>query len=144
MKNNKGFVLVESIVAAIFVIGLSTFLILNILPLVGEYEKILNFDSPDSKYDAHLIRKMLLMDEACRVHNILTFQDSDFVEPGPASQCKYTNCKKPKYYYFENDRICDFLEHSNYCRKLLSADYLGVSEIIITDYSGSIPKLLVD
>jgi hypothetical protein len=30
MKNKKGFVLVESIIAAVFVLALSTFLILNI------------------------------------------------------------------------------------------------------------------
>ena len=39
MKNKKGFVLVETIVAAVFVLGLFSFIIANLLPLVGEYEK---------------------------------------------------------------------------------------------------------
>ena len=76
VKNNKGFVLVESIVAAVFVMALSTFLILNIIPLVGVYEETLNFDTADSKYDIHLIRKMLLMDDDCIVSKLLTFGSS--------------------------------------------------------------------
>ena len=60
-KNKKGFVLVESIVAAVFVMAFSTFLIANLLPLVGEYEKSLKFDTVDAKYDAHLIRKIFFL-----------------------------------------------------------------------------------
>ena len=130
MKKKKGFVLVESIVAAVFVLGLSTFLIMNIIPLVGEYEKTLNYDSVDAKYDAHLIRKMILMDNACNVQSILSFGNA------------FTN--KPKYYYFAGDDICTFLSHKNYCKKLLSADYLDVKEIIVTEYKGDALKKLKD
>jgi len=128
MKKKKGFVLVESIVAAVFVLGLSTFLIMNIIPLVGEYEKTLNYDSVDAKYDAHMIRKMILMDDACKVESILSF-DSGFNG-------------KPKYYYFNGDDICNFLSHKNYCRTLLSPDYLDVKEIIVTEYKGDALKKL--
>lgn len=128
MKNNKGFVLVESIVAAVFVMALSTFLIMNIIPLVGVYEETLNFDTADSKYDAHLVRKMILMDDDCITAKILKF---------PESQTQ-------KYYYFKEKEICDFLSHINYCNMLLSEDYLDVKEIIITTYSGSELKKLGD
>ncbi len=130
MKKKKGFVLVESIVAAVFVLGLSTFLIMNIIPLVGEYEKTLNYDSVDAKYDAHLIRKMILMDNTCNVESILSF--------GAA----FNN--KPKYYYFEGDDICNFLSHKKYCRTLLSPDYLDVKEIIVTEYKADALKKLSD
>ena len=121
MKNKKGFVLVESIIAAVFVLALSTFLILNIVPLVAEYEKTLNYDGVDAKYDAHMIRKMILMDDSCKMKSILELNDTIFGD-------------KPQYYYFENDEICDFLSHTNYCKKLLSEEFLDVKEIIITDY----------
>ncbi len=130
MKKKKGFVLVESIVAAVFVLGLSTFLIMNIIPLVGEYEKTLNYDSVDAKYDAHLIRKMILMDDACNVESILSFGAT------------FNN--KPKYYYFEGDDICNFLSHKKFCRNLLSPDYLDVKEIIMTEYKADAIKKLDD
>ena len=117
-KNNKGFVLVESIVAAVFVLGLSTFLILNLVPLISVYEETFNFDTADSKYDAHLVRKMLLMDESCKVEKILSFGTQ-------------------KYHYFQDKDICAFLSHSNYCNMLLSDDYLNVKEIILTTYSAT-------
>lgn len=131
MKNKKGFVLVESIIAAVFVLALSTFLILNIVPLVAEYEKTLNYDGVDSKYDAHMIRKMILMDDDCSVASILTLNTTIFGS-------------KPQYYYFEGDEICDFLSHKNYCRKLLSSEFLDVKEIIISDYNGTNFKKLTD
>ncbi len=55
-KNNKGFVLVESIVVAIFVLAFLTFLVVNLLPLIGTYENGLNYDTIESRYGAHLIR----------------------------------------------------------------------------------------
>ena len=37
--NRKGFVLVETIVTSVFILGLFTFVIANVLPIIGEYEK---------------------------------------------------------------------------------------------------------
>ena len=125
IDSKKGFVLVESIVAAIFVIAFSTFMIVSILPLVGEYEKSMDYDTISAKANAHLIRKMILMDDTCRVESILTFNSSDFAEGAP------------HLYYFAGDDICNYLTNENYCRKLLSKDYLDVKEIVITEYSAS-------
>ena len=61
-NNSNGFVLVEAIITSIFVLGFFSFIISNLLPMVGEYEKSLDYDSISSKYDAHLIRKMILKD----------------------------------------------------------------------------------
>jgi hypothetical protein len=130
MKNKKGFVLVESIVAAIFVMAFSTFLIVNLVPLVGEYEQSLSYDTVDSKYGAHMIRKMFLIDDTCRVGTILDMNSI----PGD----------KPKFYYFQGTEICDYLTNENYCRKLLSSDFLDVKEIVITEYTGSSLKSASD
>lgn len=119
MKNNKGFVLVETIVTAVFVLGLFSFLIANVLPLVGDYEKNLDYDSIESKYDAHLIRKMILKDNnSCRIENLVTLPAKD-------------------YYEFEGTDLCLYLSNVNYCQKLLSSDYLDVKKIVLTRYDVS-------
>lgn len=117
MKNKKGFVLVETIVAAVFVLGLFSFIIANLLPLVGEYEKKSVYDNAESKYEAHLIRKMILKDNSCRTKNLITLPEDT------------------GYYVFENTDICLYLENMNYCNKLLSKDFLDVKKIILTKYN---------
>lgn len=113
---NKGFILVETIITTVFVLGLFSFLIANVLPLVGQYEKTLDYDSSESKYDAHLIRKMIIKDNSCRTRNLLDTQANG-------------------YYEFEKDEICYYLNNMNYCQKLLSKDFLDVKKIIVTEYN---------
>lgn len=113
--NNKGFVLVESIVVSVFVLALFTFIIANILPLIGEYDKVRNYDSIESIYDAHMIRKMILKSDEQRVTNLVSLPSEG-------------------YYLFEGQDICLYLSNIYYCKKLLSRDYLDVNKIIITDY----------
>jgi len=115
MKRQKnGFVIVETIVVVVFVLGLITFLFYNVLPLVGEYERISKYDSIGSKYDAHMIKKMLLKD-GCKLQNILSFGSNG-------------------YNHFTGTELCFYIDNKNYCEKLLSKDFLDVKEIIITDY----------
>lgn len=58
--NTKGFVLMETLIVSVFVMGIFVFLYANLFPLVGEYERIETYDDLDSKYAAHLVRKMIL------------------------------------------------------------------------------------
>ncbi|MBO5375691.1 MAG: hypothetical protein J6A52_02455 [Bacilli bacterium] len=119
MKNNKGFVLVETIVTAVFVLGLFSFLITNILPLIGDFERMMDYDSIESKYDAHLIRKMILKDSnSCRIENLITLSSRE-------------------YYEFEGTDLCLYLSNVNYCQKLLSSDFLDVKKIVLTKYDVS-------
>lgn len=115
--NNKGFVLVETIITAVFVLSLFSFIIANVLPIIGDYDRIRNYDSIESIYDAHLIRKMILKSDRIRTTNLVDF---------PSGQ---------DYYLFNDDDICLYVSNINYCRKLLSRDYLDVSKIIITNYN---------
>ena len=117
-QNNNGFVLVEAIITSIFVLGFFSFLIANLLPMVGEYEKSLDYDSISSKYDAHLIRKMILKDNSCRTENLINLSTYD-------------------YYEFEGTDICLYLDNVNYCKELLSEDYLDVNKIILTNFESS-------
>lgn len=57
--NNKGFVLVETLVVSVFVVTVFTFLYINVLPLIGSYEEEVNYDSIDTKYIGNLARNNL-------------------------------------------------------------------------------------
>lgn len=116
--NKKGFVLVETIITSVFVLGIFAFIVANVLPIIGEYEKAADYDSVDSIYDAHLIRKMILKSSEDRVVKLLTLPEGD----------------GKNYYLFDKDDICLFLSNENYCKALLSRDYLDVKEILITNY----------
>ena len=114
--NKKGFVLVETIVTSVFVLGLFVFIFANILPLIGDYDRIRDYDTIESVYDAHMIRKMILKSDSTRINNLVTF---------PSGQ---------DYYIFNDDDICMYLSNKNYCIKLLSRDYLDVRKIIVTKF----------
>ena len=117
--NKKGFVLVETIITSVFVLGLLTFIIANVLPIIGEYEKTRDYDSVESIYDAHLIRKMILKSgDATKIAKLLTLPTGE----------------GNNYYLFDKDDICVYLTNENYCKALLSRDYLDVREILITSY----------
>lgn len=54
-KSDKGFVLAESIVVAVFVLGMFTYLALNIFPLISKYDKAINYDGPNEVYLANTL-----------------------------------------------------------------------------------------
>lgn len=56
IMNNKGFVLVETLVVSVFVVTVFTFLYINVIPLVGSYEEEENYDSIDTKYIGNLLK----------------------------------------------------------------------------------------
>ncbi len=113
--NNKGFVLVESIITAAFVLAIFVFIFLNIIPMIASYDRDKKYDSISSLYDVHLIRKMILKSENTKRVNLATLRASG-------------------YAIYNKDDICSFVNNYNYCKKLLSREYLDVSRIIITEY----------
>ncbi|MEG1495529.1 MAG: hypothetical protein RR047_02505 [Bacilli bacterium] len=60
--NNKGFLLVETLIVAVFIMTIFTFLYKNSVPLMGEYERRYNYDDIDSVYGADLVRDMIISD----------------------------------------------------------------------------------
>lgn len=113
--NSKGFVLVESIITAAFVLAIFVFIFLNIVPLIANYDRDKRYDSISSVYDVHLIRKMILKSENTKKVNLVTLRSSG-------------------YALYEKDDICSYVTDYNYCKKLLSRTYLDVSKIIVTEY----------
>ncbi len=60
LKNKKGFVLTETLMVAVFIIGIFTFLYTSILPLVGTYDdKVKRENDIDIVYKLHNLRNML-------------------------------------------------------------------------------------
>ena len=48
--NNKGFMLVETLIVTVFVMGVFTLIYTNYFPLVGEYERYKDYDTVESTY----------------------------------------------------------------------------------------------
>ena len=48
--NKNGFVLAEAIVVSIFVIGMVSYIAINMLPLISKYEKVSNYDELQQIY----------------------------------------------------------------------------------------------
>lgn len=57
--NNKGFVLVETLIVSAFVVSIFSIMYANFYPMMGEYEKRENYDDINSIYNAYLIKRML-------------------------------------------------------------------------------------
>ena len=55
-KNNKGFVLVETLVVTVFVAAVFSVIYINFYPLIGEYKRREFYDDVDSKYGAYWIK----------------------------------------------------------------------------------------
>lgn len=60
MKKERGFVLAETLVVAVAVMGIFSLLYANFYPLIGEYERREVYDDIDTKYAAHWVRKILV------------------------------------------------------------------------------------
>lgn len=69
-KNNKGFVLAEAIIVSVFVLGMFTYLAMNVIPLISRYERVVNYDNPQEIYLANTLYEEMLNVEA--TNNIKT------------------------------------------------------------------------
>lgn len=58
--NSRGFILVETLIVGVFIMGIFTLLYTNFFPLIGEYERIRNYDTVESIYIAHWARMISL------------------------------------------------------------------------------------
>lgn len=59
-KKNKGFILIELLIVAVFTASLFTFLYVNVLPIMGDYEQKEKYDTIDTKYVLYELRKEIL------------------------------------------------------------------------------------
>ena len=72
-KNNKGFVLAEAIIVSVFVLGMFTYLAMNVIPLISRYERVVNYDNPQEIYLANtLYEEMVELETSNNVQNKIT------------------------------------------------------------------------
>lgn len=57
--NNRGFVLVETLIVSVFVASIFSILYNNFFPLIGEYEKREVYDEVDAKYATYWIKRLI-------------------------------------------------------------------------------------
>lgn len=60
--NNKGFVLVETLIVSVFIASILAVLYNNFYPLMGEYEKREVFDDIDGKYATYWVKRIIQHD----------------------------------------------------------------------------------
>ena len=58
--NKSGFILVETLIVGVFIMGIFSLLYTNFFPLIGEYERYKNYDTVESTYIAHWGRMIAL------------------------------------------------------------------------------------
>lgn len=58
--NNRGFMLVETLITTVFIMVIFSLIYTNLMPFVAEYERMENYDTVESVYVAHWARKIVL------------------------------------------------------------------------------------
>ena len=58
--NKSGFILVETLIVGVFIMGIFSLLYTNFFPLIGEYERYKDYDTVESAYVAHWGRMVAL------------------------------------------------------------------------------------
>ena len=98
LLNKKGFILVETLIVTLFVLTLFILVYQNLVPSLGEYERMSSYDDVDSVYAINLFKQSLLrygnMDYITSYLTNHTYLD-------------ISNCNDQKIY-----------KNSNYCDKL--------------------------
>jgi len=117
--NNSGFAIVETIVVAVFVMGICSFLFANFLPLIADYERIEDYDNIEHVYKANEVRKLILREKTSL---------NALIKSSIVSNSGYLKWKEG------DNSICNSLSIKNFCQKLFSNDYLGVDTIYITPF----------
>ena len=84
--NNGGFVLVETLIVSVFVVGIFAILYNNLYPLIGEYEKREVYDDIDGKYATYWIKRVIQHDST-----VLSASCSDSYLTGSPGYCQF-NC----------------------------------------------------
>lgn len=77
-KNNKGFVLAEAIIVSVFVLGMFTYLAMNVIPLISRYERVVNYDNPQEIYLANtLYEEMLNVEGTNNIKKSVLLEEND-------------------------------------------------------------------
>ena len=120
MLNKKGFVLVETLIVTAFVVTLFIIVYQNIIPYIGEYEKMDSYDDIDSVYASNLMKNMIIKEANLEyIDNYLNTH----------TYIDITDCNNTSIY-----------SNLNYCIKTKNAlsiannDYIFITKYDISDF----------
>lgn len=116
--NKKGFALAEAIVVSVFVLGMFTYLAMNIIPLISKYDAVLKYDNPQEIYAANV-----LYDE------VLNYMNTKYAE-NTASNFKDMKFDKSRSLIAIDSKG----ENKDYFLELI--DYLGIVNTFWLDLDG--------
>lgn len=122
--NNRGVVLLETLVVSVFVLTISVFIYRNAVPLMGHYEKLEDFDDVDSVYSANLVKNMVISDIGFdTINNVLLKDDVYYYD--------ISDCNKMI------DESTSLYSDKMYCSELKKRLHINNDDFIyITKYSG--------
>ena len=110
--NKKGFILVETLIVGVFIMGIFSLLYTKFFPLIGEYERYKDYDTVESAYVAHWGRMVALKGLTDSSYN--TAKNTGYID---ISDCSlYTN----------SDAVAD-------CSSFMTMN--NISKIYLTPYS---------
>ena len=117
--NNRGVVLLETLIVSVFVMAIFVFVYRNSIPMMGQYQKLETFDDVDSVYAANLIKNL-----------VITNIPSKYIDEtllATASYADISNCNNTSLYI-----------DANYCTKLKNKLHIEDTDLIyITRYSAT-------
>lgn len=114
--NNRGVVLLETLIVSVFVMTIFVFLYRNTVPMMSEYQKLESFDDVDSVYAANLVKYMVVTN--------ISYKYIDETLLATNSYADISNCNDTSLY-----------SNSNYCTKLKQNLHIEDTDIIyITRY----------
>lgn len=101
-KNNKGFVLAEAIIVSVFVLGMFTYLAMNVIPLISRYERVVNYDNPQEIYLANtLYEEMVELETSNNVQNNIIMNINNNNNVLKCNDRRNTNCTGSSNFYEE-------------------------------------------
>lgn len=115
--NSKGFVLVETLVVAVFVAAIFSVIYANFYPIMGEYEKREAYDDIDSKYATFWFKRIIQSDS-------VDFTNTNIQNDITNNSFHEFNCS--------NDIVASDVTAIKICNSLVTR--LGVSHMYITNY----------
>lgn len=121
--NSKGFVLVETLVVAVFVSAIFSVIYSNFYPIMGEYEKREVYDDIDSKYATFWFKRIIQSDSV------------NFTDVKPYMGISINDDINTNFYHEFNcskDIVDSDVTAIKICNSLVTR--LGVSHMYITNY----------
>lgn len=117
--NKKGFVLAEAIIVSVFVIGLFTFLSINLFPLIAKYQSVSKYDNPQETYIVNFLR------DEINLRNINVENGYYKISEKINDKTREITCEKDRTTI--NTGLCEL------SFKKIIYDDLNISEILVVD-----------